>query len=121
MNKIPKKAKRLFLLFVFVVILIHFFKDITQDLLKVPTVLDNLGDVKEDLSSLPLLIQNLVDGLGYLSFITEAFLLIAIPLSLKNNQNSKLKVTILVSIIFLMTYFVFITFLDPRYNLQNLF
>ncbi|MFH1841104.1 MAG: hypothetical protein ABH807_03045, partial [Candidatus Shapirobacteria bacterium] len=47
--KLWRKILPLILLFVS----IHFLKDITQDVLRIPTFLDVFGDVKEDLSFLP--------------------------------------------------------------------
>ena len=43
---------RLLLPFLYIFILVHFLKDITQDILKISTPLDLFGDVKEDISFL---------------------------------------------------------------------
>ena len=116
-RKTKLKTKSLFLVFVFLVILVHFVKDITQDILQIATVFDRLGNVEEDLSSLPILAQNVIIGLGYLSFLAEIFLLVAIPILLKNQHNFKLRNIILGSILFLLSYFILVTLLDPRYHI----
>jgi hypothetical protein len=66
--------------FLFIFILIHFLKDITQDILRISTPLDIFGDVKESISFLSKPVQLIFYyGLGGFSFVVEVFLLIAIP------------------------------------------
>lgn len=50
---------------IFILVLVHFLKDITQDILHIATQLDRLGDVKEDLSGFPPVIQTLYVVLGF--------------------------------------------------------
>lgn len=52
MKKIFFKFWKIFLVPVSIYFLLHFFKDITQDILFMPSFLDVLGDIKEDLSRL---------------------------------------------------------------------
>lgn len=105
--------------FIFIFILIHFLKDLTQDILKISTPLDSLGDAKEDLSLLPKSFQNLyLYGLGGFSIIAEVFLLIAIPRVWKKKEFTKLDKWILAAVVFLITFFITATLLDPRYNLH---
>lgn len=110
------KTGRKYLPFLFIFVLIHFLKDITQDILKIATPLDFFGDVKEDLSIFPLFIQYLFVFLGFTSFIAEAFLLIAIPVVIRKKKITTLERIIWVVVIFLIFYFLIVTFLDPRFN-----
>jgi len=111
------KKWRFFLPFLFLFVLIHFLKDITQDFLKIQTPLDIFGDVIEDLSNLPTVAQKLyLYGLGGLSFIAEAFLLISIPIVWKRKKFSKLEKYVVIAIVFLFIFFLIATILDPRYK-----
>lgn len=93
-------------------------KDITQDVLKIQTPLDVFGDAKEDLSGLPIIAQSLyLYGLGGLSFITEAFLLVSIPIVWKRKRFSRLEKYVVMAIVFLLLFFLVATILDPRYKL----
>lgn len=115
-----KKLKiwRLVLRFIFVFVVIHLLKDITQDILKIPTPLDLLGDAKEDLSFLPKTFQFVyLYGFGGLSIIAEIFLLITIPKVLKRKEFSGLEKWILIAVMFLVLFFIMATFLDPRFKI----
>lgn len=102
---------------VFIVVFVHFLKDITQDILHISTPLDLLGDVKEDLFGYPAIIQTLVILLGYASFIGEAFLLIAIPIIMKKNKPSVLEKAVIITLVAMSIYFIAVVLLDPRYKL----
>ena len=110
------KIWRILLPFLYVVVLIHFLKDITQDILKIPTHLDLLGDVKEDISMFPVFFQNLFISMGVGSFIAEVFLLVAIPVVIKRKGASLLGKTIFVVFLCLGAYFLAATLLDPRFR-----
>lgn len=111
------KLWRLFLPFLFLFVLIHLLKDITQDILGVKTPLDILGDVKEDLSWLPKNIRNLyLYGLGGLSFLAEGFLLVSIPLIWKRQDFSKLENYVVIATSFLFLFFMMAIMLDPNYR-----
>lgn len=111
------KIWRFFLPLLFIFVLIHFLKDLTQDILKISTPLDLFGDVREDLSFLPRPLQNIyLYGLGGLSIIAEVFLLITIPKVWKRKEFTKLDRWILIVVAFLMVFFITATILDPRFN-----
>ena len=99
------------------IIIVHFLKDITQDVLKIPTFLDLLGNVNEDLSAFPPLIQQIIIALGFISFGIEVFLIVAIPKVMKNKENSKLEKYVMISLLFLVIYFISVSLMDPRYRL----
>ena len=111
------KIWRLILPFLFIFVLIHFLKDITQDILKIKTPLDILGDVEENLSSLSTTAQKTyLYGLGGLSVIAEVFLIVSIPIVWRRRTFSKLeKITMVVVGLLLLFFLVAIT-LDPRYK-----
>lgn len=117
MRKYLRKIWQFSLLVIFLVIFVHFLKDITQDILKVPTFLDLLGNVNEDLSVFPLIVRQIIIAFGLVSFVLEAFLIIAIPKVIKNKENSKLEKFVIASVLFLIIYFISVTLMDPRYHL----
>ena len=51
--KIALKIWKLFLSLVSIILIIHFVKDITQDLFGIRTYLDNFGNIVENTSKLP--------------------------------------------------------------------
>ena len=108
--------KKVFLWIILVLVATHFLKDVTQDILKIPTVLDLLGNANEDISSFPKVVQLVFIGIGYVSFFVEIFLLIAIPLVLKSKRYIKLEKIVWTTTIMLAVYFVTAIFLDPRYG-----
>ncbi len=108
--------KRIFLWTIFVFVAVHFLKDITQDILKIPTILDLLGNANEDISSFPKAIQDIFVEIGYVSFLAEIFLIISIPFVLKKKQYIKLEKFVWVTIMMLAIYFVTAILLDPGYS-----
>jgi hypothetical protein len=108
--------KKVFLWIIFVLVATHFLKDITQDILKIPTILDLLGNANEDISNFPKVMQLVFIGIGYASFFVEIFLLIAIPLVLMNKKYIKLEKIVWTTTAMLVVYFVTAIFLDPRYS-----
>lgn len=118
MNKLFK-IWRFILPFLFLFVLLHFLKDITQDILGTPTPLDLLGDVKEDVSFLPNNLKNVYFyGFGVLSFLAEGFLLVSIPLIWKRNAISKLEKYSIAATVYLFIFFATAILLDPRYRLR---
>lgn len=117
MRKYLYKVWRFSLPLVFVLMIVHLLKDITQDILKIPTFLDLLGDVNEDLSVFPPLVQQVIITLGFVSFGVEVFLILAIPKILKSKDNSKLEKYAIAFLLFLIAYFMSVTLMDPRYHL----
>lgn len=108
---------RLCLRLIFVFVIIHFLKDITQDILRVSTPLDIFGDAKEDLSFLPNSLQNIyLYGLGGFSFVAEAILIFSIPKVWKEEKLSKLGKLVIFLIFYLVIFFISAILLDPRYN-----
>ena len=118
MNKLFR-VWRFILPFLFFIVLAHFLKDITQDILSIRTPLDLLGDVKEDVSFLPNSLKNVYFyGLGGLSFLAEGFLLISIPLILKRNSISRHDKYCIAATVYLLLFFVTAILLDPRYRIR---
>src|SRR3989344_1888745 len=100
------KLWRKFLLpLIFVFVLIHFAKDITQDILRISSPLDVFGDAKEDISFLPKSLQLVFwYGLGGFSFIVEAFLLVAIPKVMKTNDLTRLGKWVIAGVLYLLIF-----------------
>lgn len=117
MNK-SNNILRPVLFFIWIFIFIHFLKDITQDILRITSPLDIFGDAKEDISFLPYYLQLFFYyGLGGLSFIIEAFLLIAMPKIIWGKQATKLRKWVFAGIFYLLIFLTTCTLLDPRFNL----
>lgn len=117
MKKYLHKIWLFFLPVVFLIVFVHFLKDITQDILKIPTFLDLLGNVNEDLSLFPPPIRQIITTLGLVSFVIEAFLIVTIPKVIKNKENSKLEKYVIGTLLFLIIYFISVTLMDPHYHL----
>ena len=101
---------------VWFVVLIHFLKDITQDILHIPTFLDVFGDIHENVSWLPSRMQGLIYSAGVGSFIAEILLLIALPIVRKNKEISSLEKWTIGVVIFMLIYFPVVILLDPRFG-----
>ncbi len=113
-----RKLRYIILAVVWIFVATHFIKDITQDILKVSTPLDLLGDVKEDLTSFPTHIQQGFYSLGIVSFLAEAFLLISIPVVYRKKTTISLEKSIYIVLIMLFLYFVTAILLDPRFRIS---
>jgi len=110
------KLWRLMLIPIYILVVFHFLKDITQDILQIPTILDFLGDVNEDLSRLPETLVWFYHWAMVNTFFIELFLLVAIPKCWKTKQSSKLDLAILISLFYLLAMFSLATLLDPKYQ-----
>ena len=117
MKPINQKIRQSILALVWIVILIHFLKDITQDILQIPTFLDVLGNIQEDVSWLPIWTQWLVYGSGVGSFLAEIFLLISIPVIRHRKEISQLEKWVIGVVIFMLIYFPIVILLDPRFKI----
>jgi len=111
------KLLNLILIIIFTFFFIHFLKDITQDILKIKTPLDYLGNVNEDLSSFSSLIKILFNITAYLSFIGEAILILIIPIYLFYKKKKYLLKSIWIITSLIMIYFLIAIFLDPKINI----
>lgn len=104
--------------FLFILVLIHFLKDITQDILRISTPLDIFGDFKEDLSFLPKSLQlTFYYGLGGFSLFVEVFLLIAIPKIIRRKQVTFLEKLVIGGVLYLLVFLTVCVLLDPKYKL----
>jgi len=117
MNNNISKITKVFLSVVYIFVFIHFFKDITQDILRITSPLDIFSDIKEDVSFLPYYLQLFFYyGLGGFSFVVEVFLLIAIPKIILDKQTSKLRKLVFAGILYLFIFLMTCILLDPRFN-----
>lgn len=117
MQKNLYKIWRFFLPIIFLIVWVHFLKDITQDILKISTFLDLLGNINEDLSAFPPLIQKIIIALGFVSFGVETFLIMAIPKVIKDKGRSKLEPYVIGSLLILVIYFISVVLMDPHYRI----
>lgn len=105
--------------FIYVYVLIHFAKDITQDILRISSPLDIFGDAKEDISFLPKFLQLVFYyGLGGFSFFTGGFLLIAIPKIIRLNKITKLEKWTIAGVLYLFIFLGVCIILDPNIILR---
>ena len=115
MKLFSAKVRSFLLSLIWVVTLIHFLKDITQDILRIPTIFDVFGNIQEDLSHLPYWIQLLIFSAGIGSVLAEIFLLISIPIIKHRRETSALEKWVVGVVIFMLIYFPLVILLDPRY------
>lgn len=109
--------KKKFLAVLWFIVLIHFLKDLTQDVLQISTKLDTFGDIKEYLDWLPAWAQNIyLYVFGGLSILAELTLLITIPIFLVRKETKLTYRLILYSFWYLVIFFLTATLLDPRFN-----
>lgn len=102
---------------IFAIVAIHFLKDITQDILKIPTFLDSFGNANEDISFFPEAIRQGYIILGYGSFLVEIFLLVAIPIVNLGKNKFKLEKIVWGAILFLFLFLLSAILLDPRFRI----
>lgn len=114
-NKKVFRLWKIFLIPIFIFVLFHFLKDITQDLLGVKTILDRLGDAKEDLSSFSETIIWFYHWAMVNTFFMEIILLITVPLTWKRKTSSKIDYINLGFIVYIAIMFTVAVLLDPRY------
>ncbi|MBI5414397.1 hypothetical protein HZA38_02685 [Candidatus Peregrinibacteria bacterium] len=88
-------------------------KDITQDILRIPTPLNSLGNIQEDFSQFPNWFEWFFFLLGTVSFLVEIFIIIAIPLILIKKKTDFIKY-IVGSVCFLILYFLCAALFDPK-------
>ncbi|HAI22526.1 TPA: hypothetical protein DCP77_00570 [Candidatus Collierbacteria bacterium] len=115
MKLFSAKVRSFLLSLIWVVTLIHFLKDITQDILRIPTIFDVFGNIQEDLSHLPYWIQLLIFSAGIGSVLAEIFLLISIPIIKHRRESSTLEKWVVGVVIFMLIYFPIVILLDPRF------
>lgn len=106
--------RKVLLVIILVASTIHLVKDITQDIMQIPTLLDNFGDIREDLSGFSSIAQQIFFGVAVLSVIGEIFLVVTIPLALKRSP-SKLDRSILFVTLAILAFFFYCFLLDPRF------
>ena len=116
MKLINRKTRSFLLSLIWVITLIHFLKDITQDILRIPTILDVFGNIQEELSHLPYWIQLLIYCAGIGSFLAEIFLLISIPIIKHRRETSTLEKWVIEVVLFMLIYFPLVILLDPRFK-----
>ncbi len=101
------KLLNFILIFVFIIFFTHLLKDITQDILKIKTPFDYIGDLKEVFSSFSKQVLIIYYIFGVLSILGEIFLVILIPLLLFKKRKNLLKPILIITVL-LITYFLVI-------------
>lgn len=74
---------------IFLVILIHFLKDITQDIFGLVTILDKFGNIEEDISYFPTWLTWLYHWAWVNAFFAEIAIIVTIPLKVKEKIFTK--------------------------------
>lgn len=96
-------------------ILIHFFKDITQDFLGISTILDKLGNIQEDISKFPEALRQFYDWAIFNTYLFELILIFTIPQTWKRKSFSKIDIFNLVLILYITIMFSIAWLLDPNH------
>ena len=105
------------LLFILIFFSLHLAKDITQDILRLGTPLDYLGNVQEDLSIFPSIVKQSFTIFGFISLALELAVIICVILFFTHpSKYFRLLRPILVVPGILLFYFLIAVLLDPRFN-----
>jgi len=83
------KLWKLLLVLVGIFLSLHFLQDITQDLLKIQTPLDYMGDIQENVSILPIWVLPIYYGSWILATIAEPIIVYFIFKTWKHNTFNK--------------------------------
>ena len=109
--------KKIVLIISYIAILIHFLKDITQDILRINSPLDLFGNIQENLSFLPSFLQKVyLYGFGGLSLIAEIVLLLFIPKIIFKKASEMDFLFVKHSFLYLVLFIVLCVTLDPGIN-----
>ncbi len=79
MNIDIRSVKKWIFISIWLVMLIHFLKDITQDILGIATPLDKLGDIQENISRFPMWFEWFWHWAMVSTFIGEFILILLLP------------------------------------------
>ncbi len=90
------------LLVIFLAVLFHFLKDITQDIFGLATVLDKFGNIEEDISYFPMWLTWLYHWAWVNVFFAEIAIVIIIPLKIKEKIFTKKDLMIAVCLFYLI-------------------
>jgi len=106
---------KVFLIPVFAFVVIHFLKDIIQDLLGISTILDVFGDAREDLSRFSEPFIWFYHWFMVNTIFLEIFLLIYVPKTWRRKSFTREDIAVLSAIVYLIIAFTSSILLDPRY------
>ena len=104
-----------FLVPIYVFVVFHFLKDITQDLLGIATPLDFFGDVTEDISRFSVILTWFYHWFMVNTFFLEFFLLLYVPSAWRRKSFSRLDLYLAGAIVYLFIAFTTAILLDPRF------
>ncbi|MFA7300815.1 MAG: hypothetical protein WC069_00695 [Candidatus Shapirobacteria bacterium] len=90
----------------FVVTILHFIKDITQDILGVSTFLDKIGDINENISNFPVWLTWLYHWAMVNTFFMEGALLVTLPLDWKNKRFTKFSIINISMVLYIIALFI---------------
>lgn len=102
--------KKILGIVLWLIILVHFLKDITQDILGISTVLDSLGNIEEDITSFPTWLEYLYHWAMVNTVIGELTLIFLIPKYIFKSIGNTEKLLIYGIIIYIPVMFT-VTFL----------
>jgi len=106
------KIRKLIIWIILIFTTLHLIKDITQDILNIPTFLDYFGNIQEDLSRQAPIIAAIFYFFAYLSFIVEMIIII---LGLRYTIKMDKMTFKIIMMLFcaLITFFIICTLFDP--------
>jgi hypothetical protein len=101
----------------YVAVLIHFIKDITQDIFRISSPMDKFGNIEENISFLPVFLQKAYFyGLGGLSFLAEILLLVYLPKIIIERSTRTDRMIVRYSFLYLCLFLLLCAVLDPKIN-----
>lgn len=100
------------LIFIFLTVLIHFLKDITQDIFGLATILDKFGNIEEDISYFPIWLTWLYHWAWVNAFFSEIATILIIPLKIKEKIFTKKDLMIAACLVYLISMMMIAYFLQ---------
>ena len=111
MKNLTLVNKKLLLLAIWIIMLIHFLKDMTQDILGIPSVLDLFGNIQENTSTFPIWLEYLYHWAMVNTFIGELILIFLIPKYIFKTIN-RLEKLLIIGFIFYIPLIFLLAFLQ---------
>lgn len=95
---------RLSLPVIFILVSVHFARDVTQDVFGIEPVLDAFGGITPDLSGFSMIMQHLYIWAAVNTYFAELFLIIAVPLLFSGKHFSRLEACSMFSAAYLLLF-----------------
>ncbi len=107
------KIRKIVIWIILIFTFIHFLKDITQDIFRIPTVLDYFGNIQEDITNYSPFSKTIYLTVAYLSGFTEIMIIWFCIQYIRQANQVIFRNTLLLLSVLLSIYLLF-AFYDPK-------